>query len=64
MLREKNQIAVCEDETNRKFELLTNTEIYHIPNLLKRDQQVTSQYPNFLTTIEHWNHLIPSRTQQ
>ncbi len=55
---------MCEDETNRKFELLTNTEIYHIPNLLKRDQLVTTQYPNFLTTIEHWNHLIPSRTQQ
>ncbi len=65
MLREKSQIAVCEDETNRKFELLTNTEIYHIPiRWSVISQENTTWLPNFLTTIEHWNHLIPSRTQQ
>ena len=60
---ERDQIAVCEDAMNRKFALLTK-HLYHIPDLLKRGQPVTSQYPNFLTTIERWNHLIPSRTQK
>ncbi|CAN2975714.1 hypothetical protein METHPM2_3500001 [Pseudomonas sp. PM2] len=55
---------MCEDEDEPKVRRSQNTEIYHLPNLLKRGQLATTQYPNFLTTIEHWNHLIPSRTQQ